>query len=125
MRAVIIPTSGAPYITNLAEPLHRSAGELLGGMIEHVNPRSLKLPYCMLVNEDYLRLRLPFNPVASFLYGTHVNGHPICGPAIIMKQTFDDVTGLERKEAMKIQVIMEAMQHSIRQAGIFGDMKEG
>lgn len=125
MKAVILPVKGAPYITDLAEPLHRSASELLGGLIEHVNPRGLKLPLCMLVNEDYLHLRLPFNAVASFLYGTQVHGHPICGPAIIMKQTYDDVIGLDRKEAARIQLIMEAMQHSIKQAGIFNETKEG
>ena len=120
MRVVVLPPTDKPYVCDMAEPLHRSASALLGGMVEHVSPVNLRRPMCMLVNEEYMYLPgMKFNPVASYLYGTHENGHPVLGTAIILKEDGENLVGFDRKEAMKIQITMEALQFSIKATRLF------
>ena len=55
-----------------------------------VRCRSLPHKYLMLVDDCGLLKSLPFNPVASELYGIRIHGCPICGPALIMRKDFVD-----------------------------------
>ena len=83
MNGIVITPSGEIYIRQFEEPLYRSAGEVVGGLIEVVRPKRLGKPYCMIVNEEFLLLGLPKNPVGSYLYATDEHGHPICGSTYI------------------------------------------
>ena len=75
---------------DFGEPLYQTVGEVVGGYIEHVNPRLLEAPFCMIVNEEGLLLKLPVNTVGSFLYETLRHGWPIVGTIVIMKDGFTD-----------------------------------
>ena len=106
-------------------PLSESAGEVVGGYIEHVNPKLLRRPYCLLVNEDGLRLGLPVNYLASYMYGTHMHGHPIVGDVILMKNAYihgeRDTIGLTDSEIEKITCELEPLLASLRDYAVKED----
>ncbi len=64
----------------------RDLQNAVGGYIEHVNPAGLPSPYCLICNEEGLLKGLPFNPIASKWYGTHLHGNPIVGPVVVLKE---------------------------------------
>lgn len=90
----------------LEKPLHRSAGEFVGGYIEIVRPRGLKRPYVMIVNEEFLLQGLPKNEIGCYLYQTHLHGAPILGNFLIMKEQGPELVGLEDAEVL---MAMDAM----------------
>ena len=98
MQAILITTENKISIVDVTAPLHKSIGELVGGLVEHVNPRNLKHPYCMLVNESGLCDNLPLNRIGSYLYQTYKHGCPIVGNIVIMKEDNYDWYGLEPRE---------------------------
>lgn len=106
MIGIVVTPDGNIYAKDLQEPLHRSAGKTVGGHIEIVRPRNLPRPYCMVVNEEFLLLRLPLNPVGCALYDTHQHGHPICGNIIILKEQGEYLVGLDPKEQKIIKEYM-------------------
>lgn len=96
------------------------AHEIGSGLVEHVNPMGLKEPFCMFVDEEGLLKDSPVvNPLASYLYGTHVHGNPIVGDVLfgknIMTDEGPDVGGLDESEAQLIKAAME--RHIKRLAG--------
>ena len=105
-KAVVVPPQGAPAIVDY-DGKSETLRMLVGGLIEHVNPRGLKRPYCMIVNESGLLIGLPFNSFGSYLYGSHVHGAPIVGPVVILKEGITDdgeydLFGLTEDEAEDI-----------------------
>lgn len=114
MKAVTIRHSGAIQIEDLQKPIHRSAGQIVGGLIEMVYPARLNRPYCMICNEEYLLQGLPINLVGSYLYRTDVHGHPICGNVIISKVEGDDLVGLTDEEAKDIVRAMQRVKQVTR-----------
>ena len=76
-------------------------------MIEHVLPKGLKSPYCMLVNEEGLLKDLPFNLIGSLLYQTPIHGNVVVGNIIIMKDGIvdgePDIIGLDDDDIIKVQ----------------------
>ncbi len=122
MKAVLIKPDMTITDIELSEPLHKSAGEFVGGYIEVVKPQGLKPPYLMIVNGDYLCLGLPENDVASWLYRTYKHGHPVCGNVLIMKEIITedleyDVGGLSDVEVLMCLYAMEKIKNAI----IFND----
>lgn len=72
--------------------------ELLGtadDLIQRVRPKGFAhlqqdrgMPV-LLVDEEGLYKKLEFNPIASLLYGAHVHGQPIVGPAYVVWEHVD------------------------------------
>ena len=114
MNGIVVTTNGEIYHREFGRPLHRSAGELVGGYIEIVRPRRLGKPYIMIVNEEFLLQGLPVNPVGCYLYATDKHGHPICGNIIIMKEYGDDIIDLDQDEIEDIEDIMKFIYESVK-----------
>lgn len=106
MKAVTVTHDLKIGFTELHKPLYKSAGEIIGGGIEIVRPRGLKRPYVMIVNEEFLLLKLPRNEIGCYLYQTYDHGHPICGNFLIMKEEDNDLVGLADTEALQIMGAM-------------------
>ena len=107
MTEIVITHDGKIYTKDFQEPLHRSLGEAVGGSIEFVRTRRLGRPYCMIVNEIFIYLDLPINPVGCYYYATERHGHPICGDIVIMKEQEDELVDLDPDEAESVRSIME------------------
>ena len=85
MKALKFDTCCDMTIVELAAPLHKSLQNELNGYFETVNPKRLKQPFCMIVDEEGLLKGLPDNPVGSYLYATDEHGSRIVGDILIMK----------------------------------------
>lgn len=107
MTGIVVTHDGEIYTKDFQEPLHRSTGEIVGGLIEIVRPRRLGQPYIMITNEEFLLLELPLNPVGCYYYATERHGHPICGNIVIMKEQGEELVDLAPDEAESIRSIME------------------
>lgn len=118
MKGIVITTDDQLRVKDFSLPLYQSAGEAVGGYIEHVNPRLLRRPYCLLVNEEGLLLGLQVNALASYMYGTHMHGHPIVGDVVLMKNAYihgeRDIVGLTDKEIEKITRELEPLLAGLR-----------
>ena len=114
MNGIVITPKGEIYHREFQKPLHRSTGEVVGGFIEHVRTRRLGKPYCMIVNEDFINLGLPINPVGSYLYETETHGHPICGNIIIMKEFEDDYADLTPDEISWLENYFQFIYNSVK-----------
>ena len=51
MKGIVITPENEISVKDFGEPLYQTIGEAVGGYIEHVNPRLLDAPFCMIVNE--------------------------------------------------------------------------
>lgn len=110
---------------------------VVGGLVEHVRPRGLMRPYCMLVNEEGLLIGLDLNLIGSYLYQTHIHGAPIVGTIVLMKERpvggFGDydIIGLSDKDVAyltkmlsKIASFMGIKEIAASEAGTFESGKE-
>lgn len=113
MKAVRITTDSCIDYVNLKAPIHKSAGEIVGGLVEHVRPRYLQKPYCMLCNECGLIDQLPLNPIASLLYGYQDHGHPIAGNVLIIKEEGSEWCGLDDLELIKVICTMNGIREEL------------
>jgi hypothetical protein len=109
IRGIVIPTLGRPYVIEYleVEPLYREVGETVGGWLETI-PIELHMPVegLMMVGNEEARLKdLPYNPLASFLYGAFVHGSPVHGNVVILKRGYRngelDIVGLEEQELQR------------------------
>ena len=107
MIGIVVTHDGNIYAKDFREPLYRSTGEVVGGRTEIVRPRRLGRPYCMIVNEEFLLLQLPLNPVGCYLYDTDKHGHKTCRTIIIMKEQGEDSVALDPKEQRVISHYMK------------------
>ena len=118
MTGIVITTDDQLRVQDFYLPLHESAGEVVGGYIEHVNPKLLRRPYCLLVNEAGLLLGLEVNALASYMYGAHIHGHPIVGNVVLMKNGRrngePDIVGLLAAEAADIVRELEPLLAAVR-----------
>lgn len=99
MKGIVVTTSNTMYVKDFVEPLYKSLGKEVGGRIEVVHPRELRVPLNMIVNEEGRLEGLPQNALGSFLYGTPIHGEPIVGNIIILQEGFvngeRDIIGLD------------------------------
>lgn len=124
MKAIVIYPSGQVLAENLPQPTHKGCADKVGGLFEIVyRPMRLKQPYCMIVNEDFLRLELPINPVGCYLYGADQHGHPICGTIVISKIQGPDLVSLTDNEAKEISKTMTRLMNLLKEENIYGDKK--
>lgn len=104
MKGLVITTDNKTQFKDYTTPLLDSIGKEVGGYIEVVHPRYLPSGFCMVVNEEGLLQNLPFNYIASVLYGTQEYGQPIVGNAVILREgiltngerDFVDMTSADR-----------------------------
>ena len=110
MKGIVITTEKEMSVREFSEdrPLHNELGEVVGGWIEHAHPRLLPPPYCMIVNEEGLLLKLPLNLIGSAMYGTATHGYPIVGNIILLKDGCrdgePDIVGLDDGDIKKLGV---------------------
>lgn len=90
----------------------------VGGYVEHVRPRGLDEPLCMLVNEDGLCEQLPLNKLGTILYGTGAMlgsafilfNAPIVGDIVVCKEAYTpdglDIVPLDDAEANDVYTQM-------------------
>ena len=106
MKGVVITTADEVSVRDFAEPFHESLGAVVGGYIDIVHPQGLQSPYCMIVNEEGLLKKLPFNRAGSLLYGTQFHGLPIVGDIVIMADGWTpegpDIVGIPEDRAEKV-----------------------
>lgn len=104
---LVITPAGQMLVKFFKKPLYKSVGREVGGLIEHVLPKGLKSPYCMLVNEEGLLKDLPLNLIGSLLYQTPIHGNVVVGNIIIMKDGIvdgePDIIGLDDDDIIKVQ----------------------
>ena len=117
MKGIVITPEGDVSVQEFAEPLHRTVGAVVGGLIEHVNPEGLPEPFCMIVNEEGRLKDLPFNPIGSFWYGTQVHRHPIKGTIVLLKEGLNDeeepdLFGLDDSEVQALMRVIEVAKAS-------------
>lgn len=103
MKGIVITTENEMRVQEFYEPAHKSIGEAVGGWIEVVHPKRLEYPYCMLVNEEGVILKLPINSFGSFLYGTDYHGDPMLGDIVLLKEGINsdgerDILGLDEQD---------------------------
>lgn len=103
MKGIVITTNDEMRVQEFFEPAHKSIGEAVGGWIEVVRPKRLEYPYCMLVNEEGVILKLPINSFGSFLYGTDYHGDPMLGDIVLLKEGINsdgerDILGLDEQD---------------------------
>lgn len=103
MKGIVITTKNEMRVQEFSEPAYKSIGEAVGGWIEVVHPKRLEYPYCMLVNEEGVILKLPINSFGSFLYGTDYHGDPMLGDIVLLKEGINsdgerDILGLDEQD---------------------------
>lgn len=103
MKGIVITTKNEMRVQEFSEPVHKSIGDAVGGWIEIVRPVRLKRPYCMIVNEEGVLLKLPINSFGSFLYGMDYHGDPMLGDIVLLKEGINsdgepDILGLNEQD---------------------------
>ena len=89
---VLLADSGSVSVVSVrpTEVVWKTAARIIGcRYVELVRPLGLALsPYLLLVNEEglFTRPKSRMNPVASRLYGTHLHGAEIVGPAVVVTE---------------------------------------
>lgn len=114
MKGIVITPMCEISVKDFESPLYKSVGEVVDGYIEHVLPRLLEKPYCMIVNEEGLLRNLPINLVGSLLCDTISNGIPIVGTIVIMKDGINeegepDILGLTEDETSYMYRLMKTV----------------
>lgn len=103
MKGLIVTTENEMRLVDYAPPYDEIIREAVGGWYEHVLPRRLPRPYCMMVDEGGRLKDLPLNPLGSYLYQTDIHGDPIVGDIILLKDDLyagePDVIGMTEEEA--------------------------
>ena len=111
MKGILVTSDCEIKEVDLPLPLYESAGDLLGGSMEHVIARRLERPYCLVVNGEGSMLDLPENKVGCYLYETDEHGYPILGDFLIMKDIWTsegiDISGLDEEDVASVTGILE------------------
>ena len=90
MKGIVITPEGEVSVRDFPEPLYKTVGAVVGGLIQVVNPKGLPEPYRIVVNEEGRLKKLPFHPIASCWYGTRKHGQPIVGTVVLLKEELND-----------------------------------
>ena len=100
MRGILITADDEISVVDLPDPTLDAMQKAVGGYIEHVNPRGLPSPFCMVVNEDGMALELPQNLAGTLMYSIL---YPILGDILVLKDGCNehgepDIVGLTAEE---------------------------
>ncbi len=111
MKGILVTSDCEIKEVDLPAPLYESAGDLLGGSMEHVTARRLERPYCLLINGEGGILGLPENKVGCYLFETEEHGYPLFGDILIMKERWTsegvDFTGLAEEDIASVTEMLE------------------
>lgn len=106
MVGLVVTVKNEMRIVDYDAPHYDVIQKAVGGWYEHVRPKELQAPYCMMVNEEGLLMNLPLNMLGSYLYGTHQHGCPIVGDIMFLKDGYHagepDVVGMSKDEALAL-----------------------
>lgn len=89
-KGVVIRPDMEVSVQEFPKPLFKSVGAVVGGIVQEVRPKGLPRPYLMAVNDAGLLMKLPFNPIGSFWYGTQRHGSPIVGNVVLLKEGLNE-----------------------------------
>lgn len=114
MKGLAISTDNKAQFKDFGDPIYKSAGAEVGGLIEIVHPKYLPEEFCMVVNEEGLLQKLPLNLLGSVLYGTLEHGHPIVGNIVIFREGFinEEYDFVDMTESD--QCVLESLVDSIK-----------
>lgn len=108
-KAIKLRTDGIIQLVNVPESrsLYWYYGQIGCEYIEIVHPMGLEAPHVIVVDEEALLKNRPvINYLASYLYGTHEHGHPICGNVLVMDISNgidgQELIGMGEEEAEKL-----------------------
>jgi len=92
MKAIKITTDNKVSTVNLNEPVWQDIALTIDGYFEVVRANYRKWPreFVILCDDNGLNKHLPFNHIASELYGYSSHGNPIVGDILIMKEGMTD-----------------------------------
>lgn len=115
MKGIVVTPDMEIRVQDFGCPLHKSLGAVVGGYIEHVLPRGLDEPYCLICNDEGRLKGLPVNPIASWLYGAQRHGSPIVGTVVLMKdEVVDnreiDIVGLTDDDVDKLAEMLSRLK---------------
>ncbi len=106
MVGLVVTTKKEMYQVDYDAPHYDVISKAVGGRYEHVRPKGLQLPYCMMVNEEGRLMNLPVNLLGSYLYGVLQHGQPIVGDILFLKEGYHegepDVVGMTKEEAQSL-----------------------
>ena len=114
MKALIIPTTFVPYVTNVNGG-YKELQSLVGGLIEGVespsNPNDNRLQFSEsfsgYVNEEGLILGLPFNTLASILFGAY-----LCGDCVVTGGVDDEGNDMDIRDS---QIVVMNWHYGVRE----------
>lgn len=114
MKAIKITTDNKIFPVDLSEPLWKDIGDELGGYFEIVRANYRKWPreFVILCDENGLNKHLPFNHIASELYGYSSHGTPIAGDILIMKEEGPDFVDLTERDICQIHQLLKTYFHT-------------
>ena len=117
-KGIVVTPDMEISVQDFAEPLYKTVGAAVGGWIEHVLPRGLEAPYCLICNEEGLLKELPLNPIGNWLYGMQAHGQPIVGTIVLMKDEDIgggemDIVGLTDDEVEELAVTLSTLKHKL------------
>ena len=86
-----------------------------GSPVEHVKPKRLIDPYCMLCDEEFLIKEDKPKPniIGCFLYQTDIHGYPICGDIYIAKDALPEIVGLDDRDIEIVEKILNTFRKGL------------
>lgn len=115
--AIKIDTKNKVSLVSFDAPLYKGLNAAFDGLVEHVRPRRLPSPYCMMVDEEGLLKELPLNVMGCFLYQTDLHGHPIASDIYILRDASKEIAGLTQEDVAFLLPLFEQMCDSILMGG--------
>lgn len=117
MKGIVITPEGEVSVRDFPEPLYKTVGAVVGGLIQVVNPHGLPEPFRVVVNEEGRLKKLPFHPIASCWYGTQKHGQPIVGTVVLLKEALNDeqepdLFGLDDSDVRVLMAIIKKTKAS-------------
>lgn len=110
MKAIKITTDNVLQIIDIDFNDYRSMQKAIGGHFEIVRTRKMRDFFndnsiVFLCDEEGILKNLPFNFVASYLYGTFDHGHPVVGDIIFAQEAGEDLVPPERSSEMLMTLL--------------------
>ncbi len=113
MKGIKILTNGNMELVDIPEDSDESYEAMtkaVEGWIEIVSPTRLSREYVMVCNEEARLIPLPYNKLASYLYGYDQHNQMVCGNVLILKNGVritdgieeNDIVGMEDTEIEKV-----------------------
>ena len=106
MKGIKILTDGNMEFVEIPEDSDKSykvMTKAVEGWIEMVAPVRLPKGYVMVCNEEARLIPLPYNKLASYLYGYDQHGQMVCGNVLILKNGVTVIDGIEELDIVGME----------------------